>query len=119
MQAPASGFEVPVCEQDLTSSASKIKAYVLNRHLKTAGTLAGINFRLTRHAGVEPFRPNLKFSIKPRKLYAVMLYERFVTARGIQMYSTANTPYTTCSHTSVHAALQHSLYTPLSMKITT
>ena len=32
-------------------SASDIKAYVLNRHLKT---LAGMNFRLTRHAGVKP-----------------------------------------------------------------
>ena len=34
-------------------------AYVLNRHLKT---LAGMNFRLTRHAGVKPLRVKLYLS---------------------------------------------------------
>ena len=53
-QEYASSFKVLFASAGLNDfglSASNIKAYVLNRHLKT---LAGINFRFTCEAGVKP-----------------------------------------------------------------
>ena len=42
-------------------------------------------------------------------MYGVMLYERFVTAHGIQMHSKANTPYTSPSSTITLVTLPYQL----------